>query len=145
MGHIEATRHLWVTPDALWAAVTDLPNWDKWLTMHRRWLTEPPAVLTPGATLVSKVMVLGRVRRMTWYVTDVDAPSRFVVSGTGVAGLRCDFEIRISPTEDGSEFTLSGDFRGDLIDTALGSAMEKDGNRQLSCALQRLDALAATA
>jgi uncharacterized protein YndB with AHSA1/START domain len=145
MGHMEATRRLWIEPDALWAAVTDLPNWDKWLTLHQMWLKEPPAALTPGATLVSKIVVLGKANRMTWHVSVVDSPSRLVVSGRANTGVRCRFEIRITPTEDGSEFTMACDFYGEVMKGALDSAVERDGNRQLSSALQRLDALAATA
>jgi hypothetical protein len=145
MGHMEATRHLWIEPNALWAAVIDLPNWDKWLTLHQRWLKEPPAALTPGAILVSKISVLGIANRMTWHVSVVDSPSRLVVSGKGSTGVRCRFEIRITPAGDGSEFTMACDFHGAAMKGALDSAVERDGNRQLGCALQRLDALAATA
>jgi Polyketide cyclase / dehydrase and lipid transport len=145
MGHMEASRRLWIDPDALWAAVIDLPNWDKWLTLHQMWLKEPPAALTPGTTLVSQVVVLGVANRMTWQVSVVDSPSRLVVSGKGTKGVRCRFEIRITPAPHGSEFTMACDFHGEVMKGPLDSAVERDGTRQLGCALQRLDALAATA
>jgi hypothetical protein len=145
MAHVEATRHLWVTPDALWAAVADLPNWDKWLTPHARWLAEPPAALTPGATLISKVVVLGMSNKITWHVTAVDAPSRLAMSGCGMAGVRCRFEVNITQAEEGSMFCVSGDFHGELIKGALGTAVAEDGAQQLNRAMQRLEALAATA
>ncbi|MDT5230138.1 MAG: hypothetical protein QOI39_638 [Mycobacterium sp.] len=34
MGHIEATRELSASPEALWATVSDLANWDKCFTVH---------------------------------------------------------------------------------------------------------------
>jgi hypothetical protein len=142
---MEATRNLWIEPDALWAAVIDLPNWDKWLTLHQTWLKEPPAVLTPGATLVSTIVVLGKANMMTWHVSVVDSPSRLVVTGRSNAGVRCRFEMRITPTVNGSEFTVACDFHGEVMKGALDSAVERDGIRQLGCAMHKLDALAATA
>lgn len=36
MGHIEATRELSASPEALWETVSDLANWDKWFTVHEK-------------------------------------------------------------------------------------------------------------
>ena len=49
MGHIEATRELSASPEALWGTVTDLANWDKWFTVHEKWLQRPPDTLTGTA------------------------------------------------------------------------------------------------
>jgi len=51
MGHIEATRELSASPEALWGTVSDLANWDKWFTVHEKWLEGPPDTLTEGAKL----------------------------------------------------------------------------------------------
>jgi carbon monoxide dehydrogenase subunit G len=141
-GHIHATRNLWLTPDEVWAMVTDLPNWGKWLPLHQSWVKNPP-VLTPGANLTSKITVLGVPTTMTWHVGVMDPRSRLVLTGTGAAGVRCRFEFTITPTRDGTEFAMKGDFRGELIQGVVGDAMENDVNRQLSSALRRLDALSA--
>ena len=47
MGHIEASRMLSATPDALWAIVSDLPNWDKWFTVHEKWTSDVGGVQIP--------------------------------------------------------------------------------------------------
>ncbi|MCW2687909.1 MAG: hypothetical protein JWR37_2799 [Mycobacterium sp.] len=64
MGHIEATKHPAAAPEALWSTVADLANWDKWFTIHEKWLEDPPAALTPGTRLVAKIVMLGMANRI---------------------------------------------------------------------------------
>jgi carbon monoxide dehydrogenase subunit G len=143
MGHIEATKHLAASPDALWAKVSDLTHWSDWFTVHEKWLQDPPAVLTPGTTLVAKIVMLGMANKIEWRVDEVKAPKRMVMSGTGLAGVKCQFEFTVTPSGAGSDFTVTGDFEGAMIKGALGKAVEKDGAKQLDKSLQRLEQLAA--
>ncbi|MFZ1161247.1 type II toxin-antitoxin system Rv0910 family toxin [Mycobacterium sp.] len=142
MGHIEATRELSATPGALWATVTDLANWDKWFTVHEKWLEDPPATLTEGATLTAKIVMLGMANKIEWTINSVEAPRKLVLSGAGMAGVKAQFTFTIDPTESGSQFAVAGDFEGALIKGALGKAVEKDGIKQLDKTLDQLDALA---
>lgn len=142
MGHIEATKHLSASPEALWATVSDLSGWDKWFTIHEKWLGDVPPTLTPGATLVAKIVMLGMANKIEWKVEKVSAPTSFALSGTGMAGVKCAFEFTVTPSGDGSDFTVTGDFEGALIKGALGKAVEKDGSKQLDKTLAQLEALA---
>ncbi|MGH3552854.1 MAG: type II toxin-antitoxin system Rv0910 family toxin [Mycobacterium sp.] len=142
MGHIEATRKLAANPEALWATVTDLANWDQWFTVHEKWLEEPPATLSEGANLTAKIVMLGMANKFEWTIESVDAPKHLVLGGTGMAGVKAQFTFTIEPAGSGSEFTVSGDFEGALIKGALGKAVEKDGVKQLDKTLDQLDALA---
>ncbi|GFG76415.1 type II toxin-antitoxin system Rv0910 family toxin [Mycobacterium botniense] len=142
MGHIEATRELSARPDALWATVCDLPNWDKWFTVHDKWLEQPPETLTQGATLTAKIVMLGMANKIEWTIKSVDAPRSLVLSGTGMAGVKAEFAFTIEPAGSGAKFTVTGDFDGALIKGALGKAVEKDGAKQLDRTLKQLDALA---
>ncbi|WP_227984181.1 type II toxin-antitoxin system Rv0910 family toxin [Nocardia spumae] len=142
MGHIEATRNLNATPEALWAVVSDPQTWDKWFTIHERWMEEPPATLTTGSTLVAKIMMLGMANKMEWVVEEVDSPNNLVLSGSGMAGVKVRFSFDIAANDAGSTFSVSGDFEGALIKGALGKAVEKDGATQLDKTLGQLDALA---
>ena len=76
MGHIEATRELSAAPEALWGTVTDLANWDKWFTVHEKWLEDPPATLTEGAKLTAKIVMLGMANKIEWTIDSVDAPTQ---------------------------------------------------------------------
>lgn len=142
MGHIEATRELAASPEALWETVADPLTWDKWFTVHDRWLKEPPATLTGGATLTAKIVMLGMANKITWSIESVEAPTRLVLGGTGMAGVKAKFAFTIEPAANGCTFTVTGDFEGALIKGALGKAVEKDGVKQLDATLARLDALA---
>jgi carbon monoxide dehydrogenase subunit G len=142
VGHIEATRELSAGPEALWGTVSDLANWDKWFTVHEKWLEEPPATLSEGSKLTAKIVMLGMANKIEWTIESVDAPRSLVLSGTGMAGVNAQFTFTIDPVESGSKFTVFGDFEGALIKGALGKAVEKDGVKQLNKTLDQLDALA---
>jgi uncharacterized protein YndB with AHSA1/START domain len=142
MGHIEATRELSARPEALWGTVSDLANWDKWFTVHEKWLEGPPDTLTEGAKLTAKIVMLGMANKIEWTIESVEAPRKLVLSGTGMAGVKAKFTFTIDPAEKGSQFTVFGDFEGAMIKGALGKAVEKDGVKQLDKTLDQLDALA---
>jgi len=145
MGHIEAARELSAAPEALWGTVTDLANWDRWFTVHEKWLQDPPATLTEGAKLTAKIVMLGMANKIEWTIDSVEAPRMLVLSGTGMAGVKAQFTFTIDPVEKGSRFSVFGDFEGALIKGALGKAVEKDGAKQLDKTLDQLDALASAA
>ncbi|RJO72206.1 SRPBCC family protein [Nocardia panacis] len=142
MGHIEATKDVTADPAALWAVVSDPQTWDRWFTIHERFMEEPPAVLSEGVRLVAKIVMLGMANKLEWTVLAVDAPHRLTLGGTGMAGVRTEFSFDIRPNGAGSTIVVSGDFEGALIKGALGKAVEKDGAKQLDRSLDRLDALA---
>ncbi len=142
MGHIEATRDFSASPDALWATVSDLANWDKWFTVHEKWLEGPPDALAEGAKLTAKIVMLGMANKIEWTIEQVNAPRSLVLSGTGMAGVKAKFTFTIEPAESGSNFAVFGDFEGAMIKGALGKAVEKDGAKQLTKTLDQLDALA---
>ncbi|AQT78467.1 polyketide cyclase [Mycolicibacterium litorale] len=145
MGHIEATRDLTASPEALWAIISDPATWDQWFTVHDRWLEEPPAVLTSGTRLTAKIVMLNMANKIEWTVRSVDAPRALALGGTGMAGVKADFAFTIEPIATGSRFTVSGDFEGALVKGALAKAVEKDGARQLDKTLAQLDQLASAA
>ena len=143
MGHIEASRELSAGPDELWALISDPYTWDKWFTVHEKWMEEPPAVLTDGAKLTAKIVMLNMANKIEWTVVAVDAPHDLVLGGTGMAGVQAQFRFTIEPVDtDRAKFTVTGDFEGALVKGALAKAVEKDGIRQLNRTLGQLDALA---
>lgn len=142
MGHIEATKTLSASPEAIWAIVSDLSTWDKWFTVHEKWLSDVPPTITPGTALTAKIVMLGMANKIDWTVEEVEAPGRLVLSGTGMAGVKARFTFTIEPAGNGSRFTVAGDFEGALVKGALAKAVEKDGVKQLDKSLDALDALA---
>jgi carbon monoxide dehydrogenase subunit G len=145
MGHIEATKILTAKPDAVWATVSDPNTWNKWFTIHERWMEEPPAILTEGTKLTAKIMMLGMANKIDWTVNTVQAPSRLELAGTGMAGVKTTFGFTIEPEGEGTKFSVTGDFDGAMIKGALGKAVEKDGVKQLDKSVEQLDNLASAA
>jgi hypothetical protein len=80
--------------------------------------------------------------KIDWTVDSVTAPTRLVMSGTGMAGVKATFEFTVEPADAGSRFTVAGDFEGAMVKGALAKAVEKDGAKQLDRSLDALDALA---
>lgn len=146
MGHIEATKKLSASPDALWGIISDLSTWDQWFTVHEKWLADVPETLTAGTPLTAKIVMLGMANKIEWTVEKMDPPTSLALAGTGMAGVKALFEFTVKPADDGgSEFTVAGDFEGALVKGALAKAVEKDGAKQLDKSLEKLDALASAA
>lgn len=145
MGHIEAKRSLSSAPEAIWATVANPQTWGEWFTVHDKWLDEPPTVLAEGAKLSAKIVMLGMANKIEWTIESVEEPSRLVLTGTGIAGVKATFEFTVAPEGSGSRFSVAGDFEGALVKGALAKAVEKDGAKQLGKSLDALDKLASAA
>ncbi|MEZ0049434.1 carbon monoxide dehydrogenase subunit G [Mycobacterium sp. MAA66] len=143
MGHVEATKDLTATPDAVWTVISDPQTWDKWFTIHDGWLAEPPTTIELGSKLVEKIVMLGMANKLEWDIISFDMGQKLTMAGTGMAGVKVEFSFIVAPAESGSKFSVVGDFEGALIKGALGKAVEKDFGKQLDKSVSKLDALAA--
>lgn len=143
MGHISVSQDLAASPEKLWRTVSDTSTWDSWLTIHAGWLEEPPAELTPGAKLVEKVVMLGMANKLEWTVTTVTPEEELTIDGTGMAGVKSRFMFALAPNGDGTTVTVDATFEGSMIVGALGKAVEKDANKNLTESLEKLAALSA--
>ncbi|GAB2666156.1 type II toxin-antitoxin system Rv0910 family toxin [Nocardia goodfellowii] len=143
MGTIVITRQLPATPAALFDTITRPVTWEHWFTIHRHFVGDPPERLAAGATLASKVVLLGMTNTVEWAVQEAELPNRLVLHGRGKAGVTCEFEYQFRPTATGAEVTAGGDFSGPLVTGLLGAALEKQGRAQLDKTLTKLAACAA--
>lgn len=142
MGHVTATRELAVTPEAIWATISDTGTWDSWLTIHAGWLEEPPAQLTTGAKLVEKVVMLGMANKLEWTVTAIEPGASMIIEGKGMAGVTSRFSFNLAPNGEDTTVTIDAQFAGSLIVGALGKAVEKDAAAHLNNSLDKLAAAA---
>lgn len=145
MGHIEAEREIPATPEALWAIVSDVRSWGRWLTVHAGWAAEPPAGIDQSTTIAEKIEMLGIANTIEWTVLDLHAPTNITIAGTGPADVTVQFSYTVEPTETETKLKLSGDFYSALIRGMVGRAIEKDGTVRLDTMLQRLEELATAA
>ncbi len=97
MGHIEATRHLDASPDAVFSVIGNFSDWDKWFSVHEKWLETPPSAPSAGSKLLAKIVMLGMANKIDWTVTEYQAPRVVALTGTGMAGVQCSFRFEVSP------------------------------------------------
>lgn len=142
MGHIAVSRDLPVASDKLWATIEDPQTWDQWLTIHAGWLEEPPTELAEGARLVEKVVMLGMANKLEWVVESLTPGTSLVIAGTGMAGVKSRFAFGLEPNGDSTKVSIDAEFEGSLIVGALGKAVEKDADKNLSDSLEKLVAAA---
>ncbi|MEO3785810.1 SRPBCC family protein [Actinocorallia sp. B10E7] len=138
MGHIETSKHLAAPADRVWAAIAAPAAWGDWLTIHAGWLEEPPATLAVGARLVEKVVMLGMANKLEWTVETLEARSRVVIEGKGMAGVKSRFEFALAPEGEGTTVRIIAEFEGSMIVGALGKAVERDAAKNLAQSLDNL-------
>ncbi|MDF3147112.1 MULTISPECIES: SRPBCC family protein [unclassified Streptomyces] len=143
MGHVSSTLTVAAPREKVWEVITDPAGYDKWLAIHTKWKTEPPAPLAVGAQMTEVVTMLGMANTISWTVEELDAPARLVIGGTGMAGVRTTFTFAVEEGADGCEVRAEAEFTGQMIVGALGKAVEKDAVVNLDKSLQALAGLVA--
>ncbi len=143
MGKISASVELPAAPEKVWAEFSNPNNFEKWLTIHTKWKGAVPAAFAKGAQASEVVTMLGMPNTITWTVDEFEAPSRLVISGTGMAGVKVQFELAVEASGDGSLASINAEFAGQMIVGALGKAVEKDGKKNLDASLENFKALVA--
>ncbi|MGH3646259.1 MAG: type II toxin-antitoxin system Rv0910 family toxin [Micromonosporaceae bacterium] len=141
MGQISSSLELPAPPEKVWALASDPNLFEKWLTLHVKWKGDVPAEMTKGAQLTEVISMMGMPNTITWTVDEYEPPSKVVISGTGMAGVKVAIQIAVTPAGEGSTFGLSTEFSGQMIVGALGKAIEKQGQKELETSLDRFKAL----
>ncbi|HEX4108221.1 MAG TPA: SRPBCC family protein [Solirubrobacteraceae bacterium] len=144
MGQISTTTDIPASPEKVWEAISRPGTYERWLTIHTKWKGEVPETFSQGASAVEVVTMLGMPNTITWTVQEYDAPSRLMITGTGMAGVKTTFAFAVqSDGNGGSRASVQAEFEGQMIAGALGKAVEQDGLRNLEESLAKLSALVA--
>ncbi|MFF2556346.1 SRPBCC family protein [Nocardia sp. NPDC058058] len=114
-----------IPPDQAWAHASDLPELDKWLTLHEGWRGPIPADLTPGTRLIGVATVKGFRNRVTWVVKTAEPPNRLVLNGSGIGGTKFGIELRVAPSPTGSKVTADFSLGGAPLFGPIGSAVAR--------------------
>jgi uncharacterized protein YndB with AHSA1/START domain len=141
MGQITASVELPAAPEKVWREFSNPNNFEKWLTIHTKWKGEVPAEFSKGAQASEVVTMLGMPNTITWTVDEFEAPTKLVISGTGMAGVKVSFALSVEAAGEGSQATIDAEFKGQMIIGALGKAVEKDGKKNLDESLAKFKAL----
>ncbi|WP_409464854.1 SRPBCC family protein [Amycolatopsis sp. GA6-003] len=141
MGQVNAVAELAAPPERVWAEFSNPRNFEHWLTIHSKWKGEVPAEFSKGAQATQVVTMLGMPNTITWTVDEYDAPNRLVISGVGMAGVKCTFTLSVEPEGSGSKASIAAGFEGQMIVGAMGKAVEKDAKKQLDDSLGKFAVL----
>ncbi|WP_028479259.1 SRPBCC family protein [Nocardia sp. CNY236] len=126
MIHIESTKDVNASPDAVWAFISDPSTWSQWMTIYDQFVEEPPAALSQGTTMVARVKAFGMSNNVEMTIDSIDAPNTLklnVAGGAGAAGT-ADFVFEVQPTADGSTITMSFEVKGVASRGPMGKTVE---------------------
>lgn len=143
MASVTVTQSLPVAPDAAFAALSDLSNFENWLKIHQSWKSELPTEITVGTQITEVVSVMGMANKIEWTVTDANLPTSMTIEGTGMAGVKIKFVMSVAPAEGGSEATIDAEFNGTMIVGPIGKAVAKNTQADLEVSLAKLAELVA--
>lgn len=125
MAKLKVSIDVPIAPDQAWAHASDLPNLEKWLTLHEGWRSPLPPDLTPGTRLVGVATVKGFRNRVTWTVKTAEPPNRMVLTGSGIGGTKFGIELRVTPSGTGSKVAADFDLGGAPLFGPIGSVVAK--------------------
>ncbi|MEU0539089.1 SRPBCC domain-containing protein [Nocardia sp. NPDC005978] len=143
MGSLVSSREMPGTPEMVFDAIIRPSTWAQWFSIHRDFVQPPPDRLTEGATLVSRVALLGLDDELEWVVEVLDAPYRIVLLGSGNGGVRSEFTYWLRPSPEGTTLTIGGVFTGPHITPEYSATLERHGRAELADTLDRLAAVLA--
>lgn len=146
MGSLVMSKNVPSTPETLFEAIVRPEGWGRWLSIHRSFVHQPPEILSEGATLVSRVVLLGQEHEVEWTVESLDAPHRVILLGTSRAGVRSEFTYWLRPFESGTTLTVGGAFTAPHITTStLSRELEDHARDVIQRTLEQLEAVVTTA
>jgi carbon monoxide dehydrogenase subunit G len=127
-------------PEQIWAVLADLSRYPEWFTMHDRFITEPPAELTVGATFRQGVKIMGMPGEVAWTIDVAEAPNSIEMSGLGPMGITLRASFSIAAGDTGSSVTCDMEFNGGMLSGPLGASVEKEAKKNTEESLAKLGA-----
>ncbi|MFC7505559.1 SRPBCC family protein [Nocardioides sp. CPCC 206347] len=135
MASVSVTQNLPVDPQTAWDNLSNLAEWEKWLSIHQNWKSELPAQITVGTQVTEVVSVMGMANKIEWTITELEAPNTVTIEGLGMAGVKIKFVLSVAPADGGSTATIDADFNGAMIVGPIGKAVAKNAQGDLEKSL----------
>jgi hypothetical protein len=151
MPEIIRTIELPATVDKLWEKLSDINNFEDWMTIHTSFKGDVPAAgqIKAGDTYTEVVTLMGMANTIEWTVREAVTPEEvlstkkgsFRVTGTGMAGVEATIEVGVDGTEgDSTRVDLNAKFVGQMLVGAIGNAIDKAVGEELDASLEKLKA-----
>ncbi|SIR90094.1 type II toxin-antitoxin system Rv0910 family toxin [Williamsia sterculiae] len=143
MASVSVSTEVGTTPEKAWALLSDLERWGEWLTIHQGWRGELPAELKEGNVFTEVVSVMNMANKIEWTVAEVSAPKFLRITGTGMAGVKIEFVLRVEPSGDaGATASFDATFTGSMIVGPIGKSVAKHCEADLRESMDKFNALA---
>jgi carbon monoxide dehydrogenase subunit G len=141
MPSIDQTVDYAVTPQRLWAVVSDLRSWSQWLTVLKEWRTEPPEVLALGGQLEGVISVMSIPMAVTWTVDAVEPPRTLTLSGPAVLNSTVTLKADIEAQGSGSRASLRIEVENPMLMGTLAETLMNAVRRDVQASMAQLEQL----
>lgn len=122
MAAVDMTTDMPMTPEGMWAHVSDLSRLGEWLVMHEGWRSDLPDEISEGTEVVGVARSKGLRNRVTWTVTKWDPPHEVEMKGSGKGGAKYGVTLTVRPSKGGSTLGLRLELGGRPLFGPVGSA-----------------------
>ena len=142
MAEVHVSQDIAASQDATWAIFSDLSKFPEWLTIHDKFYGEPPTEIAVGAVFTEQATIMGMSNKIDWTVEAFDAPKSLTIGGKGLAGAQITFVLSLEATGDSTcTAKIDAEFVGTMVVGAIGAAVERAANKEVTASLEKLAAL----
>jgi hypothetical protein len=146
MAEVHVSQEIAASQEQTWSVFSDLSKFGEWLTIHDKFYGEPPTDLTVGTTFTEQATIMGMSNKIDWTVEAFDAPKSLTIGGKGLAGAQITFVLSLEATGDSScTAKIDAEFVGTMVVGAIGAAVERAANKEVTASLEKLAGLLAGA
>lgn len=146
MAEVHVSHEIAASQEDTWTVFSDLHNFEKWLTIHDKFYGEPPTEISVGTTFTEQATIMGMSNKIDWTVEGFDAPKSLTISGKGLAGAQITFVLGLEATSETTcTAKIDAEFVGTMVVGAIGAAVERAANKEVTASLEKLADLLAGA
>jgi len=142
MPSVTRSVELRLPPEQAFALASDPARFEEWLTLHKAWPNGAPASIAPGVEFVQQISVMGMPAEVNWTVEAHEAPSRFVMRGSGPMGSELATIISATAAGDGTTVSYEAEFSGGGLIGPMSAMVTKKAGEELDVSLEQLKGLA---
>ena len=139
MAEVHVSQEIAASQADTWATFSDVSKFDQWLTIHDKFYGEPPTEVGVGTTFSEQATIMGMSNKIDWVVSEYDAPSTLTITGKGLAGAQITFAFSVAANgDDKSTASIDAEFTGQMVVGAIGAAIERASNKEVTASLAKL-------
>jgi len=144
MAEVHVSQDIAASQEDTWAVFSDLSKFSEWLTIHDKFYDTPPSEIGVGTTFTEQATIMGMSNKIDWTVEAYDAPKSLTIGGKGLAGAQITFVLSLEATGEATcTAKIDAEFVGTMVVGAIGAAVERAANKEVTASLEKLAGLLA--